>query len=103
MTLNSGRTVSRRVDDMPGLGGENPMSGDELWAKFDDCACRVLPKQEIMPLFERLETLENVRDVADLTRMMARRAAPGTGQPRPVPAAAPSAQGNTLLETSWMP
>ena len=34
------------------------MSSEELWEKFDDCARRALPKEDIMPLFERLETLE---------------------------------------------
>jgi hypothetical protein len=45
---------------MAGRGGDHPMSSEELWEKFDDCARRALPRQDIMPLFERLETLEKV-------------------------------------------
>jgi hypothetical protein len=48
---------------MAGRGGDHPISGEELWEKFDDCARRALPKQDIMPLFERLETLEKVADI----------------------------------------
>ena len=76
-TLNDGRVVARRVDNMAGRGGDNPMSTDELWAKFDDCARRALSEQDVMPLFERLETLEKVPDIADLARMLATRPALG--------------------------
>jgi len=48
---------------MAGRGGDHPISGEELWENFDDCARRALPKQDIMPLFERLETLEKVADI----------------------------------------
>jgi hypothetical protein len=36
---------SRRVDDMAGRGGDHPISGEELWEKFDDCARRALPSR----------------------------------------------------------
>ena len=102
VTLNDGRVLSRRVDDMAGRGGDHPMSGEELWEKFDDCARRALPKQDIMPLFERLETLEKVADIRDVTRLLVKRPLPGTMTQAAKPSAAP-AKGNTLLETSWVP
>ena len=104
VTLNDGHVVSRRVDDMAGRGGDNPMSSDELWTKFEDCARRALPKHDIMPLFERLETLEKVADIRDVTRLLIKRSLPGAprAESKPTPAAA-QAGGNTLLETSWVP
>ena len=102
VTLNDGRVLSRRVDDMAGRGGDHPMSSEELWEKFDDCARRALPKQDIMPLFERLETLEKVADIRDVTRLLVTRPLPGTVTQAAKPSAAP-AKGNTLLETSWVP
>lgn len=107
VTLNDGRVVSRRVDNLVGRGGKNPMSSDELWEKFYDCGKRALSKHNLLPLFERLETLEKVRDMRDVTRLLVPRAIPGripsgsTFQPQATSAA--PGKGNTLLETSWVP
>lgn len=103
VTLRDGRTLSRRVDGLIGRGGDNPMSSDELWGKFYDCGRRALPKQDILPLFERLESLEKVTDIREVTRMLAKRAPPGAGAARPNAVTPTPAQGNTLLETSWIP
>ena len=70
VTLSDGRRLSRRVDDMVGRGGDNPMSGDEMWDKFDDCARRVLPRDRIAPLFEALDTLETAPSISLSTRLM---------------------------------
>ena len=103
VTLRDGRVAARRVDGLIGRGGDNPMSGEELWAKFYDCGRRVLPKQDIMPLFERLESFDKVADIRDVTRLLATRPRPGAAPARPNAAAPAPAQGNTLLETSWIP
>lgn len=100
VTLNDGRVLSRRIDDQVGRGGAQPMTSDELWEKFYDCARRALPKQDVLPLFERLETLEKAPDIAAVMRMLATRSTPGAKPPKP--AAAP-VEANTLLETSWIP
>jgi hypothetical protein len=93
-----GVVLSRRVGGMVGRGGDDPLSAEELWEKFHDCARRALPKQDVLPLFERLESLDKVADLRDLTRLLARRSLPGAR------AAAPArARGNTLQETSWIP
>ena len=100
VTLHDGRMVARRVDGLIGRGRDNPMSGDELWAKFQDCARRALPKEDLLPLFDRLESLETVSDICDIARMLAQRSLP------PSPAARPNTVAslpNTLLETSWIP
>lgn len=69
VTLKDGRRLSRRVDDLVGRGGDNPMSEDELWEKFSDCAERGLPREQVAPLFERLSTLETVDDLNKATRL----------------------------------
>jgi hypothetical protein len=46
------------------------MSNAELWDKFSDCAARSLPREQIAPLFERLETLESATDIAQVTRLL---------------------------------
>ncbi len=103
VTLNDGRVLSRRIDNQVGRGGDQPMTSDELWEKFYDCARRALSKHDVLPLFERLETLEKVGDIGDVMRLLAVRAMPGATPVRAaMPAAAVSA-GNTLLETSWVP
>lgn len=102
VTLRDGRTLARRVDGLVGRGGDNPMSSAELWEKFSDCAKRALPKPDIMPLFERLESLETVDDIGRLTRLLARRSTPGA-RTEQAPAFAPQASDRTLPETSWVP
>ncbi len=46
------------------------MSSSELWDKFSDCAARSLPREQIAPLFERLETFEKVTEIAQVTRLL---------------------------------
>jgi hypothetical protein len=75
------------------------MRSNEMWEKFNDCARRVLPRDQIAPLFERLETVEKMTDVSQLTRLMQATAAETA--PRKVtfaPASAPEAP-----ETTWVP
>lgn len=102
VTLADGRQVSRRVDDLVGRGGDNPMTSREMWAKFNDCARRSLPREQIAPLFERLETFEKVGDLKQLTRMMEVRPndSPSRTQ-QPVRFAARGEQD--APETTWVP
>jgi 2-methylcitrate dehydratase PrpD len=102
VTLNDGRVLSRRVDDMTGRGGDHPTSSEELWEKLDDCARRALPKEDIMPLFERLETLERPPTSGAVTRLLAKRPPSGAVSAAAKPSAA-QGKANTLMETSWVP
>ena len=70
VTQNDGRKLSRRIANLVGRGGDNPMDSQELWDKFSDCAERSLPRDQIAPLFERLETLDKLTDIAQLTRLL---------------------------------
>ena len=100
VTLDDGRVVSRRVDGLVGRGGDNPMSPRELWQKFQDCAGRALAKQDLLPLFDRLESLETIANVRNIARMLARRSLPAS---MPSLATAIPVRANTLHETSWVP
>ena len=74
-----GRRLASRRDDYPSRGpGGIPMTRDELWTKFSDCGERVLPRDQVAPLFEKLAAIETVSATRDLTALLeapARRAA----------------------------
>ncbi len=70
VTLNGGRQVSRRIDDLIGRGGDNAMTRDELWEKFSDCAERSLPYGQIAPLFDRLGALETEADIRETVKLL---------------------------------
>ena len=72
VTTRDGRRLSRRVGGMVGRGGDNPMTVAELWDKFADCAGRGLPRENIAPLFARLECLDEVADIREVTRLLER-------------------------------
>ena len=70
VVLKDGRRLSRRIDNLVGRGGDNPMTSGELWDKFNDCVVRALPRDQIAPLFELLETLEKASDMTQVTRLL---------------------------------
>jgi 2-methylcitrate dehydratase PrpD len=71
ITTRDGRVLSRRVDGLVGRGGDNPLSSEELWEKFSDCASRAIPDATAAALFGCLQSLERLDDVRVATRMMA--------------------------------
>ena len=68
--LKTGRMLSRRVDQLVGRGGDSPMTRDEMWDKFEDCAQRALPLQRLPALFDLLRDLEAVPDINLLTQLL---------------------------------
>ncbi len=70
LTMKDGTRIAQRVDNLVGRGGDNAMTTAELWEKFSDCAARTLPREQIAPLFERLETLESLDDIGVLMRLL---------------------------------
>ncbi len=71
VTTTGGDRISVRRDHELGRGPGNPMSRDELWAKFEDCVQRALPGERVLPLFEMLENLDGLSSMADLTAAIA--------------------------------
>jgi len=74
VTTRDGQRLASRLDDFERRGpGGAPMSRDEMWEKFEDCARRALPQANIAPLFEVLGSIETLGSIADLTRLLERR------------------------------
>jgi 2-methylcitrate dehydratase PrpD len=72
VALKDGRTVSRRINSLVGRGGDYPLTSEELWEKFNDCAKRVLPVNDIPALFAKLEKLEHIKNIRELTPSLAK-------------------------------
>ena len=76
VTTRDGRRLASRVEDFERRGpGGAPMSREQLWEKFADCAGRSLPHANIAPLFDRLCYIETIGAVGELTALLERRAA----------------------------
>jgi len=71
VTTRAGRKHSARVPHQICRGLANPMSREELWAKFEDCALRALSPAQIRPLFEMLERLDGAASMRDITDAVA--------------------------------
>jgi 2-methylcitrate dehydratase PrpD len=76
VTMNDGRRLARRIDHLVCRGGDYPMTDDELFEKFEDCASRALAHDQIMPLYERLETLDKAPDIRVVTDLLEPRMLP---------------------------
>jgi 2-methylcitrate dehydratase PrpD len=69
ITLKDGRTLSKRVAQAKGQP-RNPLTADELEAKFRDCAARVLPPERVVSVLSAVRSLETVPDVGEVARLM---------------------------------
>ncbi|HEX4893004.1 MAG TPA: hypothetical protein VFV47_06915, partial [Hyphomicrobiaceae bacterium] len=76
VTTRDGKRLSRRIDHLVCRGGDYPMTDEELFEKFEDCAGRALAHDQIMPLYERLETLDKVADMTQVMRLLEPRKLP---------------------------
>jgi 2-methylcitrate dehydratase PrpD len=66
-----GQRIASRLDDYPSRGPAGvPMTRDELWTKFSDCAERALPRPQVAPLFEKLAGIETVDRVSTITALL---------------------------------
>jgi 2-methylcitrate dehydratase PrpD len=102
VTMKDGRRLSRRVDNLVGRGGDHPMMSDELWEKFNDCASRALPREQVAPLFERLETLDSAADMTQVTRLL--EVSPlHTARSTPGKIVFAKASEQDAPETTWVP
>jgi hypothetical protein len=73
--------------------------GADLWDQFEWQAGAVLPRDHIAPLFERLETIDKVKDLATVSRLLQARDAQAA--PKKVVFAARGA--HEPEETTWVP
>ncbi len=71
VTIRNGRRFASRLDDFERRGpGGQPMTTEELWEKFSDCARRSLPAYQITPLFDRLNRIETLAAITDLMPLL---------------------------------
>jgi 2-methylcitrate dehydratase PrpD len=105
ITLDNGQVLTRKISNLVGRGITYPMTSDEMWEKFNDCAKDALARADIPPLFERLETLEKATDIRAVAKLLSKRALPG--QTNRVQTHIDTSGGdngtNVLQETSWVP
>lgn len=69
--LKDGRTLSDRGDVARGHP-EDPMSDDEVMAKFRECAAEVLPTAQAEEIIAAVWQLDDLADVRQLTRLLAK-------------------------------
>jgi 2-methylcitrate dehydratase PrpD len=70
IVMKDGRSFTRQVDHVRG-SPHNPMTRDELVAKYRHCAARVLPPEQLERSIVALETLETLPSVKDLIDTLA--------------------------------
>ena len=63
--MKDGRRLEIKLGHPPGHA-ERPFEPDMLWAKFEDCVGDAMPAARARELFDRLQSLERLRSVADL-------------------------------------
>ena len=99
ITTRDGQRLASRLDDFERRGpGGVPMSPEELWEKFEDCASRALPRSNIAPLFDLLSNIEALDSIANLTMLLECRTSE-----RPANAMRPAAMLETTTATGWVP
>lgn len=76
VTLRGGTVLAAKVDQPAGRTSANPLSRDELKAKFDDCAARALPAARVRTLYETIDRLESLADVRAVSLAMLDASAP---------------------------
>jgi 2-methylcitrate dehydratase PrpD len=64
-----GQQLAEKTPYLMGRGKGNPMSQEEVWVKFADCASRVLPAAQIAALFAQLGAFEHLTNLRDLTAL----------------------------------
>lgn len=70
VTLNDGSVLSAKVDRALGRTTENPIPLDQLQAKFEDCASRVLAPHAVTAAMRMIDRLEEMKSVNDLTALL---------------------------------
>jgi 2-methylcitrate dehydratase PrpD len=70
LRLADGRSVDARMDHSRG-SRENPLSEEELYAKFEANARRTLPAARVRQIWDTGSRLEELRDIADFADLLA--------------------------------
>ena len=71
VTLRGGKVLSAKADQPFGRTSDNPLPAALLKEKFENCAARALPVDRVGPLYSAIQGFENLRDVRELTAIIA--------------------------------
>jgi 2-methylcitrate dehydratase PrpD len=69
--LRDGRTLVEHADERYRGGPERPFTREELYEKFSECALTVLPERAVIRVFEQVDQIEQMADVAGLVKVLA--------------------------------
>jgi len=67
--LRGGKELSHRVEKHKGTA-ENPLSDEEIFHKFRDCASLVLDKEKVEKLIDILSNLDEIRDLTPIFELI---------------------------------
>ncbi len=70
VTLQDGRTLTGVAESALGRGPANPMSPEEMWEKFSDCAIAVLPVPQTEAAFAALNGIESWASITAVTALL---------------------------------
>ena len=71
VALRGGKSLSARVDEPFGRTSDNPLPAGLLKEKFENCAARALPRERVSALYSAIQGFENLRDVREVTAIIA--------------------------------
>jgi 2-methylcitrate dehydratase PrpD len=84
VTLADGSSYSAKLDRPAGRTSANPIAHEDIAAKFEDCAGRVLTADAVAAVQRRIDTFESLESVRDFTGLL-EPAEPGVGPLIPCP------------------
>lgn len=88
-------------DDDLGRGVDGVEASDDPWEKFNDRVRKILPREQIAPPFEPLDTLDTAADVNQITQLMQVSHLHDRGVAKPVSFARRGTE--EAQETNWVP
>jgi 2-methylcitrate dehydratase PrpD len=71
VALRGGSVLSAKMDQPAGRTSDNPLPAGLLKEKFENCAARVLPRERVAALYSAIQGFENLRDVREVTAIIA--------------------------------
>lgn len=75
VTLADGRVLSKKVDQPAGRTSANPLSAEQLRAKFEHCVRGIVHEANVEPLYAAIQEFERLPDVRAVTAFITARKA----------------------------
>ncbi len=69
VVTKASKTLHSHAPHQLGRGGPDPMSVEEVFEKYSDCAGRILPESQIVTSFKALQKLETCKDIAVIAQL----------------------------------